>query len=123
MHKNKALVSLVFGLGLIIMGGLVLLGYGLSQRAKDPNFSFFKSSDETPEKINEKISNKKSISTADLPKNISIPLAKGARVSRVDVSDDKIVVHIIDEAKRDLILILDAHSGAVIRRIHFDTTP
>ncbi len=123
MQKNKALVSLVFGLGLIIMGGLVLLGYGLSQRAKDPNFSFFKSSDETPEKINEKISNKKSISTADLPKNISIPLAKGARVSRVDVSDDKIVVHIIDEAKRDLILILDAHSGAVIRRIHFDTTP
>jgi hypothetical protein len=118
MHKNKALVSLVFGLGIILFGGLVLLGYGLNQRADDPNFRFFKSNESRPAEFSKKPALPTGMK-AKLPINISIPVAKGSRVSKVEASDGKIIVHITNKAKRDLILILDAETGAVLRRIRF----
>ena len=42
MPKNKALVSLVAALGLILMAGLGVLVWGLQKQADDPTFKFFK---------------------------------------------------------------------------------
>ena len=42
MRKNKALISIVIILGLIIILGLGALIFGLYEKAKDPSFSFFK---------------------------------------------------------------------------------
>ncbi len=119
MHKNKTLVSLVVGLGIIIVGGLVVLGYGLNQRASNPDFKFFKTSDTAPAKVS-KASAVQAQIQAKLPTNVSIPLAQGSWVREIETSGDKIIVHIINEAKRDRILILDAETGAVLRRIRFD---
>ena len=119
MHKNKALVSLVVGLGIIIVGGLVVLGYGLNQRASNPDFKFFKTNDTAPAK-GSKASTVPAQIQAKLPANVSIPLAQGSWVREIETSGDKIIVHITNEAKRDRILILDAGTGAVLRRIQFD---
>ena len=42
MRKNKALISIVIILGLIIILGLGALIFGLYEKANDPSFSFFK---------------------------------------------------------------------------------
>ena len=110
MHKNKALVSLVMGLSVILIGGFALLVYGLVQQANNPNFKFFKSSESVPANIK-----------ANLPANISIPIPQGSRVSDLEVSEGKIIIHLTTAAKPDRILILDAETGAVIRRIQLDT--
>ena len=119
MHKNKALVSLVFGLGIILIGGLSLLAFGLYQRASDPDFKFFKTDKEMPVKTSGP-SVKLAPTISKLPANISIPLTKGTWVSKIETAGDKIIVHITNEAKRVQLLILDARTGAVVSRIRFD---
>ncbi len=119
MHKNKALVSLVFGLGFILIMGIVLLGYGLYQRASDPEFKFFKSSNDNPTQISSTVDISADLKSK-LPVNVSIPLAKGSQINKIEVSGKNIVVHITNEAKRDLLLILDAETGTIMRQIRFD---
>jgi len=119
MHKNKALVSLVFGLGIILIGGISLLAYGLIQRGNDPDFKFFKTDPEMPLETSSQ-HDKLVPAISKLPANISIPLAKGTWISAIETSGNKIIVHITNEAKRDQLLILDARTGAVISRIRFD---
>jgi len=109
MQKNKSLVSLVMGLSVILIGGFALLVYGLVQQASNPNFKFFKSSEAVPANIK-----------ANLPANISIPIPQGSRVSELEVSEGKIIIHLTTQAKRDRILILDAKTGSVISRIRLD---
>lgn len=119
MHKNKALVSLVLGLGIILVGGFVLLVYGLVQRANDPDFKLFVGEDTKPAETS-KIPTVSAALKAKLPDNTAISLAKGSWISEIETTGNKIIVHIRNEAKRDLILVLDANSGAVLRRIRFD---
>tara|TARA_B100000315_G_C14560171_1_gene580113 strand:- start:1368 stop:1706 length:339 start_codon:yes stop_codon:yes gene_type:complete len=109
MQKNKALVSLVMGLSVILIGGFILLVYGLVQQSANPDFKLFKSSEAVPAELR-----------AKLPANISIPLPPGSWVREIEASDGKIIVHVTTEAKRDRILILDAATGVIIRRIRFD---
>jgi hypothetical protein len=119
MHKNKALVSLVFGLGIILIGGISLLAYGLYQRGNDPDFKFFKTASEMSVKAGSQPV-KLAPRIPKLPANISIPLAKGTWVSAIESSGSNIIVHITNEAKRDQLLILDVNTGAVLSRIRFD---
>ncbi|MGB0749265.1 MAG: hypothetical protein ACPGO3_11005 [Magnetospiraceae bacterium] len=41
----RALKALVIGLGVMILAGVTILGYGMYQKASDPNFTFFKKSE------------------------------------------------------------------------------
>ena len=122
MHKNKALVSLVLGLSIILVGGLGLLGYGLYKRASNPDFKFFTTNNEEPAKTS-KLLGKDSNSNGELPTNISIRLAKGEWVIKIALSDGNIIAHVTSVEKRDRFLIIDAETGAIMRQIRFDHSP
>ncbi|MDP7600484.1 MAG: DUF6476 family protein [Rhodospirillales bacterium] len=109
MQKNKALVLLVMGLSVILIGGFALLVYGLVQQASNPDFKFFKSSEAVPADVK-----------AKPPANISIPIPQGSKVGEIEVSEGKIIVHLTTETRQDRILILDAETGVVIRRIRLE---
>ena len=117
MQKNKALVSIVLVLGLVILIGLALLGYGLFKTANNPNFKFFKSTVEKPNN-NKALSIGPSLSPS-VKKNILIKLAKEEWVHGVTASMNKVLIHITNKNKQDRLLILDASSGSIIRQINF----
>lgn len=118
MQRNKALVSIVLLLGFVIIGGIALLGYGLFEKANNPDFKFFKNVIETP---NNKIKthDKNSGFNTSFSKNISILLAKEEWLHEVVTSKNKIILHITNKSKNDRLLILDADNGSVISKINF----
>lgn len=118
MQRNKALVSIVLLLGFVIIGGIALLGYGLFEKANNPDFKFFKNVIETP---NNKIKtyDKNSGFNTSFSKNISILLAKEEWVHEIMTSKNKIIVRITSKSKNDRLLILDADNGSVISKINF----
>ncbi len=109
MQKNKALVLLVMGLSVILIGGFALLVYGLVQQASNPDFKLFKSSEAVTSKVK-----------ANLPVDISVSIPKGSKIGDLEVTEGKIIIRLTSEAKPDRILVLDADTGAVLRRIQLD---
>jgi hypothetical protein len=118
MQKNKALVSIVLVLGLVILIGLALLGYGIFKTANNPNFKFFKSAVEKPNN-NKKAFNVGESLNPSIKKNILIKLAKEEWVHGVTTSMNKVLVHITNKNKEDRLLILNADNGSIIRQIKF----
>ena len=118
MQRNKALVSIVLLLGFVIIGGIALLGYGLFEKANNPDFKFFKNVIETP---NNKIKthDRNSGLNTSFRKNISILLAKEEWLHEVVTSKNKIILHITNKSKNDRLLILDADNGSIISKINF----
>ena len=118
MRKNKALISIVIILGLIIILGLGALIFGLYEKASDPSFSFFKKTALTNNITTGKTKNiaEKNIKSK---KNISIPLAKSERVKQIAASDNKIILLITNKFENSRLLIIDANNGAVISHIEF----
>ena len=118
MRKNKALISIVIILGLIIILGLGALIFGLYEKAKDPSFSFFKQTALTNNLATGTTNNivEKNIKSK---KNISIPLAKSERVSEIAATDNKIILLITNKFENSRLLILDANNGSVIGHVEF----
>tara|TARA_Y100000739_G_scaffold203077_1_gene188849 strand:- start:464 stop:832 length:369 start_codon:yes stop_codon:yes gene_type:complete len=118
MRKNKALISIVIILGLIIILGLGALIFGLYEKANDPSFSFFKQTALTNNLTTGTTNNivEKNIKSK---KNISIPLAKSERVKQIAASDNKIILLITNKFENSRLLIIDANNGAVISHIEF----
>lgn len=118
MRKNKALISIVIILGLIIILGLGALIFGLYEKAKDPSFSFFKQTALTNNLATGTTNNivEKNIKSR---KNISIPLAKSERVSEIAATDNKIILLITNKFENSRLLILDANNGSVIGHVEF----
>jgi hypothetical protein len=118
MHKNKALVSIVLILGLVIVVGLGVLVYGLYKKANNPSFNFFQ---QTTKKKNipAKTSNETIEKNRKFKKKISIPLTNGEWVSNMTTSQNKIIVHITNKYKNDRLLILDATNGSIISHVEF----
>lgn len=108
MHPNKALVTLVFAMGGIIVVGMAALGYGLYQKSTDPNFSLFKS---------------KPAAVPTASPNVAIPLPPGARIADIQVTGNRIIVQVVEDkdgkALRSGIMIIDAETGEVIKRLTF----
>ena len=118
MHKNKALVSIVLILGLVIIAGLGVLVYGLYKKANDPSFNFFNQT--AKNKNNPAITSQKTITeNIKFKKNISISLTNGEWVSNMATSQNKIIVHITNKFKKDRLLILDATNGSIISHVKF----
>ena len=118
MRKNKALISIVIILGLIIILGLGALIFGLYEKANDPSFSFFKQTALTNNLTTGTTNNivEKNIKSK---KNISIPLAKSERVSEIAATDNKIILLITNKFENSRLLILDANNGSVIGHVEF----
>ena len=108
MHKNKALVSIVLILGLVIIAGLGVLIYGLYKKANDTSFNFFNQT--AKNKNNPAITSQKTITeNIKFKKNISISLTNGEWVSNMATSQNKIIIHITNKFKSisDNLLIID----------------
>ena len=118
MHKNKALVSIVLILGFVIIAGLGILVFGLYKKANDPSFNFFKQTNKK-KNITEKIPNNPVQENTKFKKNISIPLTKGEWISNVATSQNKIIIHITNNYKKDRLLILNATNGSIISHVKF----
>ena len=122
MSKNKALVLVVFSLGFIIICGLTLLGYGLYQRASDPNFKLFNFKNKSKIYDNQvlaKIQNKNEL----IPKKIKITLSLDEWVRDVKTFKNRLVIHITTDLKKDRILILDTDTGLIITSISLINKP
>ena len=115
MRPNKALVALVYGMGVIIVAGLIALIYGVTQKASDPDFSFFKKSGDAAMPV--------TATNTKLPANVSIPLPPGARIADMQVTGNRIIVQVVEdidgETKKSGILIIDAQTGDIIKRLNF----
>ena len=122
MSKNKALVLIVFSLGLIIISGLMLLGYGLYQRTSDPSFKLFNFKNKLEiydTQVLAKIQNKNKL----IPQKIKIALSLNEWVRDVKTLQNRLVIHITTDLKKDRILILDANTGSIITSINFINEP
>ena len=122
MSKNKALVLIVFSLGFIIICGLTLLGYGLYQRASDPNFKLFNFKNKPKIYNNQvlaKIQNKNEL----IPKKIKITLSLDEWVRDVKTFKNRLVIHITTDLKKDRILILDTNTGLITTSISLVNKP
>ena len=119
MQNNKALISIVLFLGLIIISGLALLGFGIYKRATNQEFKLF---NKTPaEAAKKSIISDGTVSIKTRPtKNIAIPLTKQEWIQQVTTSNNSIIVHINSKTKNVRLLILDANNGSIISEIKFE---
>jgi len=107
MSANKALIALVIGMGVIILVGLAVLGYGLVQRAADPSLRFF--------------ARPASPTLATLPSgpDLTIPISPGSSIASVEARGELLMVHVVDEEDRSTLLFIDPTDGRIVKRIAF----
>ena len=107
MSANKALVTLVIGMGVIILLGLAMLGYGLIQRSTDSSFRFF--------------ARPASPTTAPLQSgpDLTVPIPPGSSIASVEARGELLMVHVVDEEDRSTLLFIDPSDGRIVKRIAF----
>ena len=114
MHKNKVLVSLVLGLGIIIVLGLILLGYGLYQRANNSDYSLFNKT-----KLTDKFS-KKNSPRNKYPLNLVVPLSKKEFIKEIESSNNNLAIYISNQkGTEERLIILDMESSIIKSHIKF----
>ena len=107
---------------MLIVAGLVTLLYGVYQKSTDPTFTFFKSERGGPAVATE-VPLVPAGRQPALPRNVSIAVPKGSRIETVQANGTRLVVRVATPGQPGLILILDADSGAVVRRIRLEPMP
>lgn len=109
MHALKGIV--VF-MGLIIVTLMILIVYGMIQKAQDPNFSFFSGNEsgQTLKQAPANLSNK-----ADINK-IMLGLPQGSTIEGTDMGADTMAVRVNTDGKdgADTIILIDIKSGNII---------
>lgn len=118
MQKNKGIILIVILLGLVIIAGLILLGYGILQKSKDRDFKLFNISSKSQAR-SVLTSEPNIIIKKPSEKQITIPLDKNESVEQVMLSKNNIIVKISDGSKNMRIMILDSGSGTVLKQIVF----
>ncbi|MCW8835712.1 MAG: hypothetical protein OQJ99_05010 [Rhodospirillales bacterium] len=124
----QALKALVTGMGILIVAGMFLLGYGIYKKAEDPSFTFFKLGDAPqPSGAPSPASQAPPLATmapAAAPTappmpprafgRAVIPLAAIDRVEEVEATGDRLFVRVSRGDGSREILVIDANSGAVL---------
>jgi len=122
----RALKGLVIGMGLLIVAGLVLLVYGLYQKANDPDFVFFKLTDEksnttqvtagTPT-IAPPVAATQQVQPS-LPQatfgETAIPLSPGDKLSSMIAEGNRLIMHIRNNNGDERVVVTDMNSGALL---------
>ena len=101
----RALKALVAGLGVLIVGGMALLAYGLYMKASDPDFSIFR--DDAGESAPAKRFGR-----------VELSLPKGCSIVEVRADGPRIYLHVgppIGSCER--IIVIDAADGTVLGTI------
>jgi hypothetical protein len=109
MQANKALVSLVVGLGFFIAAGLIILVFGLYKKAADPDFQFF--APPSPP------------AAAGTAPTTKLTLPRGARILAATQADGRLVIHAKGPGARETIVVVDLESGRVLRSVEFQAAP
>jgi len=120
----QALKGLVIGMGLLIVIGMGVLGFGLYKKATDPGFRFFKEAS-TPEVIAPTMpaAPVASAQPAAIPEAFgtkSVPLAPGETLEGVTPDGNRLILHLKGSDGADSLTIVDMNSGAVLGRLNLE---
>ena len=115
----QALKGLVIGMGLLIVAGMVLLVYGLYQKANDPNFKFFTFDDEKSKTAQtESLSVAPPLATSPRRQSqfgaTAIPLAPGDALISMIAEGHRLIMHIRNGSGDEKVVITDMESGSVL---------
>ncbi|MDH5187380.1 MAG: hypothetical protein OEW37_00325 [Rhodospirillaceae bacterium] len=96
-------------MGLIIVTLMVLIVYGMIQKAKNPDFSFF-SSDKTIEQQSGK---------ADAIQDVLLDLPRGSTIEGTDMTGEHMAIRVDTDGKNgaDTIIVIDISSGKILSRL------
>ena len=128
------LVSVVIGMGILIVLGMILLVYGLIQKQDNPDFKFFDLSKEAPElekalkDVEVPLLGKKSDHAASTPApqpvapaavvpakafgDLRVEIPQGYKVVETDMDSQRLVLRLTNEAGINRLLVLDINTGA-----------
>ena len=108
MRANKAMITVVIGLGAVIVLLFAAIGYGFVRKAADPGFRMFaKSEPGTPPKPQ----------ALTGPPEVPILLAPGTHLLAWEANDGKLILHIQPASGGDELIVIDISTGRVIRRV------
>ncbi|MCK5166369.1 MAG: hypothetical protein KAQ66_03595 [Rhodospirillaceae bacterium] len=106
-----ALKGIVVFMGLIIVTLMILIVYGMIQKAQNPDFSFF-GNDTTPDSVPVAGTSAKSFPM----EKIMLDVARGSTIEGTDISESRMAIRIDSDGKNgaDTIVIVDINSGKTI---------
>ena len=102
----KLLKVIVISLGILIVFGLCLLGYGLIQKTKNPGWQMFSSSQKET-----KLSTTKTFPTFDLN------LPKDCKIIEVSPQREKVFIIIDGASICDRVIVVDTRLGIIVGTI------
>lgn len=108
----QGLKALVIGMGVLIVFGMIVLVYGLMQKASDPDFSFFGKAEKAAPAPSEKIA-------ATPFGDISVRLPAGCRVENMQPDDGKLFVLVGPEGPCTQIIAIELATGRFLGNVKF----
>lgn len=108
----QGLKALVIGLGVLIVAGMIILVYGLVQKASDPDFSLFGKAENTEAPASDKI----------VPApfgDISVRLPAGCRVEGMEPDGGTLFIRVGPEGSCTQIIAIELASGRVLGNVKF----
>ncbi|MBL6945742.1 MAG: hypothetical protein ISR47_03805 [Rhodospirillales bacterium] len=115
----QALKSLVIGMGILIAIGMVLLIYGLIQRASNPEFTFFGlKGNEVP--VAPESNTAKTVRPFG---DITVPLPSGCRIEGMRPTEGRLFVWIGPDGSCASIIAIDISTGKVLGNVKFWAAP
>lgn len=113
-----ALKSLVIGMGVLIVIGITVLGWGMYKKANDPDFKFFKSDDDPVVQTAEPaIPQPSPMAPVKAFGDINIRLDAGCSIQSLTPQGNRLFLQIGPDRPCEQIIILDLASGATLGTI------
>jgi hypothetical protein len=115
----QALKGLVIGMGVLIVAGMVLLVYGLYQKANDPDFKFFSLNEEksnVEQSVAPPVANSPTVTRRPQSSfgNTAIPLALGDSLVSMIAEDNRLIMHIRNSSGSEKVVITDMNRGTLL---------
>ena len=114
-HTNKALISLVAGMGVILLLGFGALIAGLIFKATAPGMLM-------PGGAKQNNAVEKNIK-AVTPQSGKIILPAGHLVENIGLSDTQIIIHTSQEAGTGSVFVINGETGQILQRFDIGTAP
>lgn len=115
MQANKALLSLVVGLGFLIIAGAIIIAFGIYKKSTDPSFRFFAASKGPTETLVAPIAGPMAGGPIALP--------PGAEISHMEAAGNRLILHVRKKDGTQSIMVIDLDTGAVVRRLAIGRGP
>ncbi len=105
----KALKAIVIGMGVLIVGAICLLAFGLYKKSVDPTWKLFGAP--RPE-LGEAVG-----TPPEAFGDISLGLAPGCRIQDITASGQRAFVQVGPDASCDAVIVIDLADGRILGRI------